>query len=75
MSDPAAAPVMHADAHPPAGPAAAPVPFTEQEIEQFDADDGDAGRALGKMLATFFLYTVVVMTGVGCWTWLMMTRK
>ena len=33
-------------------------PFTEQQIEQFEEDDGDAGRAIGKMLATFFLYTV-----------------
>ena len=46
--------------------------FTERQIEQFDADDGDAGRALGKMLATFFLYTVVVMLIVAWWTF---TRK
>ncbi len=44
------------------------VPFTGQQIDQFDADHGDAGRAIGKMLALFFLYTVVVMSGVGYWT-------
>ncbi len=47
-------------------------PFTEEQIDQFDADDGDAGRALGKMLATFFLYTVVVMIIAAWWTF---TRK
>ena len=43
-------------------------PFSEQQIEQFEEDDGDAGRAIGKMLAIFFLYTVIVMSGVGWWT-------
>ena len=59
-----------ADVHAPAAAAVAvpAVPFTEQQIDQFDADDGDAGRAIGKMLALFFLYTVIVMSGVGYWT-------
>jgi hypothetical protein len=43
-------------------------PFNEHQIEQFEEDDGDAGRAIGKMLAIFFLYTVIVMSGVGWWT-------
>lgn len=59
-----------ANVHPPdtAAVAVPAVPFTEQQIDQFDADDGDAGRAIGKMLATFFLYTVIVMSGVAWWT-------
>jgi hypothetical protein len=44
------------------------VPFDERQIEQFDADDGDAARAIGKMLASFFLYTVIVMSLVAWWT-------
>ena len=44
----------------------------QRQIEQFDADDGDAGRAIGKMLASFFLYTVIVMLIVAWWTF---TRK
>ncbi len=62
--------VQTADVHAPAvaAVAVAAVPFTGQQIDQFDADDGDAGRAIGKMLALFFLYTVVVMSGVGYWT-------
>jgi hypothetical protein len=42
--------------------------FTDQEIKELDADDGDAGRSLGKMLASFFLYTVIVMLLVALWT-------
>lgn len=62
---PSAAPVAATLAAP---VAVAEEPFTEQQIDQFDADDGDAGRAIGKMLATFFLYTVIVMLGVAWWT-------
>jgi hypothetical protein len=43
-------------------------PFSEQQIEQFEEDDGDAGRAIGKMLATFFFYTVIAMSLVAWWT-------
>ncbi len=58
-----------AEGHPPATAAAIPeLPFTERQIDQFDADDGDAGRALGKMLALFFLYTIVAMSIVAYWT-------
>jgi hypothetical protein len=50
-------------------PAAAEDPlFTQQEILALDADDGDAGRSIGKMLASFFLYTVCVMLIVAWWT-------
>jgi hypothetical protein len=49
--------------------------FTEQQIDQFDADDGDAGRAIGRMLASFFLYTVIVMSLVAWWTLTRPTSK
>jgi hypothetical protein len=42
--------------------------FTHEEIEQFDADDEMAGGTIGKMLALFFLYTVIVMSAVAWWT-------
>ena len=59
-----------AEGHSPATAAvvAPAVPFSERQIEQFDTDDGDAGRAIGKMLATFFLYTVIAMSIVAWWT-------
>jgi len=37
-------------------------PFEETELKQFEADDAEAGRAIGKMLSIFFFYTVIVMT-------------
>jgi hypothetical protein len=43
-------------------------PFNRAEIAQFDADDVKAGSVIGKMLAMFFFYTVVVMTIVAWWT-------
>lgn len=36
-------------------------PFAPEEVKQFSADDAEAGRAIGKMLSLFFLYTVIVM--------------
>lgn len=42
--------------------------FTDSELEQLDADDADAGRVLGKLLSTFFLYTVLAMSLVAWWT-------
>jgi hypothetical protein len=60
-----------ADVHQPATTVAVPAePFTEQQIEQFDTDDGDAGRAIGKMLATFFVYTVIATSLVAWWTFM-----
>ena len=35
--------------------------FPPEEIRQFEADDAEAGSAIGKMLSLFFLYTVIVM--------------
>lgn len=38
------------------------VPFSSADLKQFDADDAQAGRAIGKMLSLFFLYTVLAMS-------------
>ena len=35
--------------------------FRPEEIREFDAEDAEAGRAIGKMLSLFFVYTVIVM--------------
>jgi hypothetical protein len=43
--------------------------FNHQERAQFDLDDVAAGRAIGKMLGLFFLYTVIVMSAVAWWTY------
>jgi hypothetical protein len=63
----------HGDVHQPheSGVAVAEVTgplFDEQELAEFQSDDRHAGRAIGKLLAGFFLYTVVVMTIVALWT-------
>jgi hypothetical protein len=42
--------------------------FERVDIEQFSEDDSAAGTAIGKMLALFFLYTVIVMTLSALWT-------
>ena len=44
------------------------MPFDREDLAQFDSDDISAGRAIGKMLAFFFLYTVVVMSLAAWWT-------
>ncbi len=44
------------------------LPFDQKQIAEFDADDVTAGRAIGKMLAFFFLYTVIVMAIAALWT-------
>lgn len=42
--------------------------FQATEIEQFDQDDVQAGRAIGKMLSFFFLYTIIAMAISAWWT-------
>lgn len=42
--------------------------FTPQELAEFDKDDVQAGSVIGKMLALFFIYTVVVMSLAAWWT-------
>jgi hypothetical protein len=43
--------------------------FDKTELRQFEADDVEAGRAIGKMLSILFIYTVIAMTIVSVWTW------
>ena len=43
-------------------------PFSDEELEQFQSDDAAAGRTIGKMLATLFTYTVIIMSVVIWWT-------
>lgn len=42
--------------------------FERSEIRQFEADDIEAGRAIGKMLSALFIYTVIAMSIVALWT-------
>ena len=42
--------------------------FSEDEICQFADDDAEAGRRIGKILATLFIYTLIAMAVVTCWT-------
>lgn len=42
--------------------------FRPADIDGFTADDTEAGSAIGKMLAWFFLYTVIVMSISAWWT-------
>jgi len=55
------------------GHTTAPAPleslFDRKEIAQFDADDVQAGRAIGKMLSLSFLYTIIAMSFVAWWTY------
>ncbi len=60
MSEATAAPTAEADEKP---------LFTREEIAQFEADDAQAGQAIGRMLATIFLYTALVMSFAAWWTY------
>jgi len=51
------------------------IPFSSADLKQFDADDAEAGRAIGKMLSLFFLYTVFAMTGAAYATYWWITHK
>ena len=42
--------------------------FSRRELDQFARDDEEAGRRIGKILATLFIYTVVAMSVVVVWT-------
>lgn len=43
--------------------------FEDEELKQFDHEDVAAGGNIGRMLAFFFLYTVIVMSIVALWTY------
>jgi len=51
------------------------IPFSPNDLKQFDSDDAEAGRAIGKMLSLFFLYTVFAMTGAACATYWWITHR
>ena len=55
----------HADDTPAAAPAE---PFNRQDLDQFAADDAEAGRTIGQMLSILFVYTVIAMSIVSIWT-------
>ena len=42
--------------------------FSGEELSQFDAADTQAGSMIGKLLAAFFLYTVIATGLVAWWT-------
>jgi hypothetical protein len=48
--------------------AAVESPFSTNDIRGFEADDVEAGRAIGKMLSILFIYTVFAMSIVALWT-------
>lgn len=50
-------------------PAVTPPNFEPDEIAEFDRDDVAAGRNIAKMLALFFIYTIVVMSLAAWWTY------
>lgn len=43
-------------------PAEEKTPFSKADVRHFEAEDAEAGNAIGKMLSLFFFYTVIVMT-------------
>jgi len=55
--------------HEPASAASDASLFTAVEVEQFGADDVQAGGDIGKMLSALFLYTVIAMSIASWWTW------
>ncbi len=48
--------------------------FDHDDLEHFEEDDIDAGRTIGKMLSFLFVYTVIVMSVVAAWTWVVTGR-
>lgn len=42
--------------------------FSHEERRQFAMDDADAGRHIGKILASLFVYTLIAMSVVTWWT-------
>ena len=44
-------------------------PFPPAEIAAFVREDAEAGRFIGRILCTFFAYTIVVAALAAWWTW------
>jgi len=42
--------------------------FSREEVRQFDNDDAEAGRRIGKILTALFVYTLIAMSIVIWWT-------
>jgi len=42
--------------------------FTREELREFESDDAEAGRRIGKILTTLFVYTLIAMTVVIWWS-------
>ncbi len=42
--------------------------FNRDELRQFESDDQDAGRRIGKILSALFVYTIVAMSVAVWWT-------
>ena len=58
--------MSHAVAHP--NEEATPL-FTNNELREFAAEDAKAARVIGKILSTLFIYTLLAMAVVICWTY------
>lgn len=65
-ADPAASPPALAPAAPPR--AAAADPFSAEEYSQFAKEDGRAGKFIGWLLCTLFVYTILVASAAIWWT-------
>ncbi len=58
-----------APSNPSSSPASTVEPlFSREEIRQFDSDDTEAGRRIGKILTSLFIYTLIAMSVVIWWT-------
>lgn len=42
--------------------------FTREELRQFEEDDTEAGRRIGKILTSLFVYTLIAMSFVIWWS-------
>lgn len=42
--------------------------FSREELRQFEADDVEAGRRIGKILTSLFVYTLIAMSVVIWWS-------
>ena len=48
-------------------------PFDKADLQQFEDDDITAGRSICKMLSLLFIYTLIAMSIVSYWTWVVST--
>jgi len=54
----------------PTEPHASPTsPLSPDEYAALDREDAQAGKLIGRLLAFFFLYTIVVTILAAWWTW------